>query len=170
MISGFNTVNIHFFTGDIVMRSVLFVCEHNSARSQIAEAYLNRLAADKLMAASAGLEPGTLNSVVVEVLREDGIEIAGKQTQSVFALYKAGKQYDAVITVCSAEVGARCPIFPGRVLRRHWSFADPSRFQGSPEDIRQQTRIIRDKIKQKVAELIGEYDRLGMKLFMPPAA
>jgi len=151
------------------MRTILFICEHNSARSQMAQAYLNHYADGTLQAESAGLEPGTLNPLVVEALREDGIDIAGAPTRSVFDLYKQGKQYDAVITVCSPEVSRKCPIFPGRVLRQNWAFDDPWSFIGPPEERLQQTRVVRDQIKRKVREFITAYREQGLKLFIQPA-
>ena len=148
------------------MRNVLFICEHNSARSQMAEAYLNHFATGKLQAESAGLEPGTLNPIVVEVLREDTIDISTNSTTSVFDLYKSGNHYDFVIVVCSEKAGARCPIFPGRVLRLHWPFDDPSAFQGTRDDILRQTREVRDAIKEKIIAFIGEYEEKGLKMFL----
>ena len=148
------------------MRKLLFICEHNSARSQMAEAYLNFFAKGKLLAESAGLEPGTLNSDVVDVLKEEGIDISMKKTQGVFELFKQQKQYDAIIAVCSPAVSARCPIFPGRAKRFNWPFDDPSKLSGSREEILAQTRAIRDQIKQQVLSLIREYEEMGLKLFM----
>ena len=132
------------------MSSVLFLCVHNSARSQMAEAYLKKFGGDAVLAESAGLEPGKLNPYVVRALREDGIDISGKQTRSVFDLYKAGKTYRYVITVCSKEAADRCPIFPGRTERLHWPFPDPSTFTGSEDAIMAQVREVRDAIKEKV--------------------
>lgn len=148
------------------MRKILFICEHNSARSQMAEAYLNFFAEGRLLAESAGLEPGTLNSYVVDVLKEEGIDISTKKTQGVFELFKQQKQYDAIIAVCSPAVSARCPIFPGRAKRFNWPFDDPSKLSGSREEILAQTRTIRDQIKQQVLSLIREYEEMGLKFFM----
>jgi arsenate reductase len=148
------------------MRKILFICEHNSARSQIAEAYLNLFADDRLFAESAGLEPGSLNSYAVEVLKEEGIDISAHKTKGVFELFKQQKQYDVIITVCSPAVNAKCPIFPGRVKRLNWPFDDPSRFTGSREEILAQTRTVRDQIKNKVLSLIREYEETGLKLFI----
>ena len=148
------------------MINVLFICEHNSARSQMAEAYLNTLAEGKMRADSAGLEPGSLNSYVVEVLKEEGIDITGNKTQSVFEIYKEGKQYDFVIAVCSAAVSARCPIFPGRTIRLNWPFADPSLFSGSDKEILQGTRTVRDGIKIKIQGFVDEYKEKGLKIFL----
>lgn len=136
------------------MNSVLFVCVHNSARSQMAEAYLKQFGGDRFEVESAGLEPGTLNPYVVEVLAEDGIDISGKKTQDVFDLFRAGKTYRFVITVCSREAEERCPIFPGAVVRYNWPFDDPARFQGSSEEILERTRLVRDAIKERVREFV----------------
>lgn len=148
------------------MREILFICEHNSARSQIAEAYLNHYGADRLHAESAGLEPGTLNPYVVAVLGEEGLDISSNETKSVFELYKRQKQFDAVITVCSPKVSSMCPIFPGRVLRLNWPFDDPSQLAGRPEEILDKTRVIRNSIREKVLSFIREYDEKGLKLFI----
>lgn len=132
------------------MTKVLFLCVHNSARSQMAEAYLNKFAGDRIKAESAGLEPGTLNPYVVRVLAEDGIDITGKETRSVFDLFKAEQQYHIVVTVCDKEAAERCPIFPGLAEKLHWPFPDPSRFTGSDEEIMSRTREVRDMIKEAV--------------------
>jgi arsenate reductase len=136
------------------MKKVLFLCVHNSARSQIAEAYLRQLGGNDFEVESAGLEPGTLNPYVVRALKEDGIDISGKKTQDVFELYKAGRRYSCVITVCSREAAERCPIFPGRTMRLHWPFSDPAAFQGSDDEIMAQVREVRDAIREKVREFV----------------
>jgi arsenate reductase len=134
-------------------KRVLFVCVHNSARSQIAEAYPNALAGDRFEAMSAGLEPGTLNPLVVEVMKEVGIDISQNQTKSAFDLYKKGELFSYVITVCDAASAEMCPLFPGLVTAQiHWSFADPSSFTGTHEEKLAQTRLVRDAIKTKIEE------------------
>jgi len=138
-------------------KRVLFVCIHNSARSQMAEAFLNRLGGDLFEAESAGLEPGQLNPVVVEVMKEIGYDLSQNKTKSVFDLYKAGKTYDYVVTVCDPEAAEKCPIFPGKVTRLHWGFKDPSSFRGSDEEKRAFTRQVRDEIKQAVEAFIKTY-------------
>ena len=138
------------------MNSVLFLCVHNSARSQMAEAYLKKFAGEVFQAESAGLEPGKLNPYVVRVLQEDGIDISSNKTQSVFELYKAGRLYRYVITVCSKEAAERCPIFPGRTERLYWPFPDPSAFTGSDEEIMTQVRAVRDEIEAKVRAFVEE--------------
>lgn len=138
---------------------VLFVCVHNSARSQMAEAYLNYFGGDKFFAESAGLEPGVLNPYVVKVMKEDGIDISGNKTKSVFDFYKQGKLYSYVITVCEQEAAEKCPIFPGAGKRLHLSFPDPSKFTGTEEEILNKVREVRDEIKEKIKEFIRNYKK-----------
>ena len=131
-------------------RAVLFICVHNSARSQMAEAFLTETCPEEFEAFSAGFEPGTLNPNVVEVMRELGIDISGKQTHAVFEFYKSGKCFDYAITVCDQATAERCPIFPGIAERLHWSFPDPSAIQGTREEKLAGTRAIRDSIKAQI--------------------
>jgi len=138
------------------MTRVLFLCVHNSARSQMAEAYLKSLGGAELEVESAGLEPGKLNPYVVRALREDGIDISTHATQSVFDLYKAGRRYHYVITVCSKEAADRCPTFPGITQRLHWPFPDPSTFTGTDEEIMAKVREVRDAMRGKVREFAGQ--------------
>ncbi|HAO19724.1 MAG: low molecular weight phosphatase family protein [Desulfobacteraceae bacterium IS3] len=135
---------------------VLFVCIHNSARSQIAEAYVRQLGGDRFEAESAGFEPGKLNPLVVEVMKEAEIDISDHKTKSVFEFFKQGRLYDYVITVCDESSGQQCPIFPGIVKRIHWSFPDPSSFDGTYEEKLAQTRNVRDQIRKAVENLIKE--------------
>lgn len=135
---------------------VLFVCIHNSARSQIAEAYLKHFAGDRFYVESAGLEPGTLNPFVVKVMQEDGIDISGNKTKSVFELFKQGRMYGYVIAVCDKEAAERCPIFPGVCTRLSWSFSDPSALTGTYEEKLAGTRNIRDEIKQAIIQWVDE--------------
>src|SRR5215468_8611596 len=92
---------------------VLFICIHNSARSQMAEAFLNQQCAGEFEASSAGLELGKLNPIVVEAMQEIGIDISRNQTKAVFDMYKSGKTFAYVITVCDETSAERCPIYPG---------------------------------------------------------
>jgi arsenate reductase (thioredoxin) len=135
---------------------VLFVCIHNSARSQMAEAFLNKYGEGKYKAESAGLEPGKLNPNVVRVMQEIGIDLSEKGTQSVFDLFRRGSLYNAVITVCDGASAEQCPIFPGRVKRVAWSFEDPSAFKGTEEEVLQHTREIRDEIETAMQDFIKE--------------
>ncbi len=137
-------------------KRVLFVCIHNSARSQMAEAWLNQLCPDCFEAHSAGLTPGTLNPLVVEAMREVGIDISNRKTQAVFDLFKSGKLFAYVITVCDEASAERCPIFPGVTQRLHWSFPDPSALSGTREQKMERVREIRDLIKRRVEEWCAE--------------
>lgn len=138
------------------MIKVLFVCIHNSARSQMAEAFANLLGKGRMIAESAGLEPGRLNPFVVEAMKEKGIDISSNVTKSVFDFYRSGKKYDYVVTVCDEASGEKCPIFPGVNERIHWSFKDPSSFKGTNEEILESTRLVRDEIENKVFEWAKE--------------
>jgi len=135
---------------------VLFVCVHNSARSQMAEAFLSMLAGDRFSASSAGLEPGTLNPLAVEVMREAGLDISRNHTKSVFDLYKRDELFAYVIAVCDAEAAQRCPTFPGITRTLIWSFPDPASFTGSWEERLSKTRRVRDAIRAKVGEFIKD--------------
>ncbi|MDD5198446.1 MAG: arsenate reductase ArsC [Terrimicrobiaceae bacterium] len=129
---------------------ILFVCIHNSARSQMAEAFLAAACSERFEAASAGLEPGTLNPLVVEVMAEVGIDLSKKGTQAVFELSKQGRIYSHVITVCDEASAERCPIFVGVTQRLHWSFPDPSALTGTREERLAGTRRIRDAIRAQI--------------------
>lgn len=148
------------------MIRVLFVCEHNSARSQIAEAYLKKYGGDKFHAESAGIEPGNLNPYVVESMLEDGIDISGATTDSVIKYFQEERQYEVVITVCSPEVDKRCPIFPGKALRMNRPFPDPSQLEGDKGEIISQIRPIREAIKTEIKNFIEAYQTKGLKIFV----
>jgi len=143
----------------VTKHRVLFVCVHNSARSQMAEELLRKAAGDRLEAESAGLEPGVLNPYAVAALREEGIDISGKKTVSAFDLLKQGRYYTYVITVCDETSAETCPIFPGCRERFHWSFPDPSKFTGTDEEILGRVREVRDSIKEKIAAWVEAVER-----------
>ncbi len=129
---------------------VLFMCVHNSARSQMAEAWLNHLHGDQFEAQSAGLEPGPLNPLAVKVMQEVGIDISGKHPQRVFDLVKASEVFPYAIAVCDQTNAERCPIFPGFTKHLKWSFPDPAAVIGSEEEKLEKVREIRDAIKAKI--------------------
>lgn len=138
---------------------VLFVCLHNSARSQMAEAFLNSLAGDKFFAESAGLEIGIINPYVVQVMQEEGIDISQNKIDSVFEFYKQGRLYEYVIAVCDAANAERCPIFPGVSHRLNWSFPNPAEFEGAEEEILAETRKVRDMIKDEIGKFVEIYSK-----------
>ena len=142
-------------------KKILFICVHNSARSQMAEAFLNLICSDYFEAQSAGLEPGTLNPLAVEVMSEVGIDISENKTQSVFDVFKSGQFFPYVITVCDETSAGRCPIFPGITKRLHWSFPDPAALTGSYEERLKGARTIRDQIRGRVQGWCDEMCALG---------
>jgi arsenate reductase len=131
---------------------VLFVCIHNSARSQMAEAWLNHLYGVRFEAHSAGLEAGTLNSLAVAAMKEVGIDISHKKTQTVFSLFHKGELFSYVITVCDETSAEQCPVFPGATKRLHWSFPDPAALVGTDEEKLSAIRSIRDNIRHTVVD------------------
>ena len=139
------------------MTKVLFLCVHNSARSQMAEAFLKKHGGGRFEVESAGLEPGKLNPYGVRAMAEVGIDIAGNPTKSVFDLFDAKKVFQVVVTVCSKEAAERCPIFPGLAERHHWPFDDPSSFKGTDEEIMARVRSVRDEIEDAVMTFIKEH-------------
>jgi arsenate reductase (thioredoxin) len=131
-------------------KKVLFICVHNSARSQMAEAFLNLICPDYFEAHSAGLEPGVLNPLAVEAMCEMGVDISGKKTQGVFDVFKSGEFFQFVITVCDETSAERCPIFPGVTQRLHWSFPDPAALGGTHDERLEGVRKIRDQIRARI--------------------
>jgi arsenate reductase (thioredoxin) len=129
---------------------VLFICVHNSARSQMAAAWLNDICGDHFEAESAGLEPGELNPLAVQVMNEVGIDISNNQPQAVFDVFKRGQIFAYVITVCDETSAEKCPILPGVTNRLHWSFPDPSALVGTQQERLQGARQIRDHIRARI--------------------
>jgi arsenate reductase len=128
---------------------VLFVCTHNSARSQMAEALLRDLGGDRFEVESAGLEPEKVSPLAVIAMCEIGIDISGAKPQSVFEMFKQGRRFHYVIAVCD-DAAERCPIFPAVVERIHWSFQDPSSFTGSETERLARTVQVRDEIRAAI--------------------
>lgn len=131
-------------------RAILFVCIHNSARSQMAEAFVNARYGDRFTASSAGLQAGTLNPIVVRAMREAGIDISGNRTKTVDDADVRARAYDVVVTVCDEASAEACPIYPTTGARLHWGFPDPSSFTGSDEERLARTREVRDAIAARV--------------------
>lgn len=133
-------------------KKVLFICVHNSFRSQIAEAWLNQICGHEFEAQSGGLEQGTVDPLAIEAMREVGIDVSKKSTRTVFDIWKSGVAFAYVMTVCSEmERKARaCPIFPGVTVMLSWPFPDPSTLRGSEAARLEQARHIRDAIKARI--------------------
>jgi thioredoxin type arsenate reductase len=138
-------------------KRILFVCIHNSARSQMAEAFVNQMCRGSYEAHSAGLEPGVLNPLVVEAMQEVGIDISTAKTKSVAEMLAGGPAFTRVVTVCDEASAERCPTFPGGAERDHWGFPDPSTLAGTHEERLVAVRRIRDDIRHRV----GQWCRLA---------
>lgn len=134
---------------------VLFICGHNSGRSQIAEAFLKDVAGDKIQVESAGLEPKPINPLVVEVMQEIGHDLSEAKSDSVFEFFKEGRLYDYVFTVCDETAAGQCPVFPGITKRYHWPFKDPEALSGTHEEKLAALREIRDQIREKVMDWLA---------------
>jgi arsenate reductase (thioredoxin) len=147
-----------------VKKKVLFICVHNSARSQMAAALLNEVCGEFFEAESAGLEPGTLNALAVEALQEIGIDISGNETQSVFDVFKSGQLFAFAITVCSEAESKGCPIFAGVTTRLHWPFDDPSQFIGTHEEKIAKTRKLLKEIRAKIEEFCEEHCEVELQI------
>jgi len=135
---------------------VLFVCTHNSARSQMAETFLNAIGRGRFEAESAGLEPRDIHPLVVEVMKEIGFDLSNKKPSSVLDFFKQGRLYHHVIFVCDKSTEEQCPIFPGLGKRHSWPFQDPTKVEGTHEQKLERTRKIRDEIKVRIERWIAE--------------
>ncbi len=131
---------------------VLFVGVENSGASQMCEALLNFYASERFEVQSAGLEPGTINPLVVKVMAEIDIDISQNKIRNVFDLWRTGALFQWVVTLCDEETAARCPRFPGTTGRLHWAFADPAKVTGSHEEKLQKLRAIREQMAAKIQE------------------
>jgi arsenate reductase len=130
-------------------RRVLFICTHNSARSQMAEGLLRHLGGGRFETFSAGTEATHVRPLAIKAMGELGIDISGQQSKTLDRYLN--EPFDEVITVCdtAAEV---CPVFPGAVRRRHWSFEDPSRATGNEAEQMEVYRRVRDEIRSRIEE------------------
>ncbi len=141
------------------MKKVLFICGHNSGRSQMAEALLSKMGGSEFTVKSAGLQPANaVNPLVKEVMQELGIDMAGQTPKSAFDLFKSGELFTHVITVCDKETDDNCPIYPGIQRRENWPFPDPEKLAGTHEEKLTELRKIRDDIKNRIAEYFGVDD------------
>jgi len=131
---------------------VLFVCTHNSARSQMAEGFLRYLGGSAFEAHSAGTEPGELHPLAVAVMAKEGIDISGQRAKSVDDFVQ--QRFDYVITVCD-DANEACPFFPNAASRLHWSIPNPSAAEGTHEERLAVFREVRDGIRARVRELLA---------------
>ena len=126
---------------------VLFLCTHNSARSQMAEGYLRALGGDRFDVESAGTIPGVLNPFAVQAMAEDGVDIALHRAKTVEAF--VNEPFDIVITVCD-DAAEACPTFPNAKTRLHWSFRDPSTAWGDDDEKFAVFERVRDEIRARI--------------------
>jgi arsenate reductase len=132
-------------------KTVLFLCTHNSARSQMAEAFLNTLHGDRYEAQSAGITPTKINPYVVKAMAEIGINVSKNRSKSIEEF--RGENFNYVFTVCDSA-RERCPFFPGEKVI-HKAFEDPSQFKGSEENIMKGVRQVREEIREWVKKTFG---------------
>ena len=137
-------------------RRVLFLCTHNSARSQMAEGLLRHLAGDRFEVMSAGTEATSVRSEAIEAMSELGVDISGQESKTLERYL--GEPFDYVVTVCD-DANEACPVFPGAENRLHWSFQDPSRAEGSEENRLEVFRKVRDEIQTRISEELLAGDR-----------
>jgi arsenate reductase len=133
---------------------VLFLCTGNSARSQMAEAFLRRYAGDRFEVHSAGLEPRPINPYTVEVMEEIGLDLGDQRSKSLLD-YFMKTHIGYLVTVCS-NAEEECPIMPGLGTRLYWPFEDPAAFQGTEEEKLGKFREVRDQIDQRIQTWLRE--------------
>jgi len=133
-------------------RRALFLCTHNSARSQMAEGFLKHLAGDRFEAYSAGMEATHVRPLAIRAMDEIGVDISGQESKTLDRYL--GEPFDYVITVCD-DANEACPFFPGARNRLHWSFEDPSQAEGSEEERLAVFRSVRDRIRDRVLVELG---------------
>jgi arsenate reductase (thioredoxin) len=138
--------------GGMTRRRVLFLCTHNSARSQMAEGFLRHVAGDRLEVASAGTEATRVHPLAVRAMAEVDIDLSTHSSKTVDTLLD--RPWDYVITVCDSA-NERCPVFPGHTRRLHWSFADPSQATGSADERLATFRRVRDEIRARLKDWLA---------------
>jgi arsenate reductase len=126
---------------------VLFLCTHNSARSQMAEGLLRHLAGNHFEVMSAGTEATHVRPLAIRAMDELGIDISGQESKTLDRYL--GDTFDYVITVCD-DANEACPVFPGAKRRLHWSFEDPAQARGSEEERLRVFQSVRDEIKERI--------------------
>jgi arsenate reductase len=126
---------------------ILFLCTHNSARSQMAEGLLRHLGGDRFAAFSAGTTATHVRPLAIRAMTELGIDIAGQESKTLDRYL--GEPFDAVITVCD-DANETCPVFPGATRRLHWSLPDPARATGSEEAQLAVYRRVRDDLRARI--------------------
>lgn len=134
-------------------RQVLFLCTHNSCRSQMAEGLVNHDFGDRVAAFSAGTEATRVNPLAAKVMAELGIDLSGHSSKVLDEF--DGKNFDYVITLCG-DANEKCPLFFGGVERRHIGFEDPSRLPGDDADVLPEYRRVRDEIRRTMNDFFDK--------------
>lgn len=134
------------------MKRVLFICTHNSARSQMAEALVNHDLAEQVKAFSAGTEPSSVHPLAVAVMRELGIDISNQRSKGLEEF--VGQKFDYVITLCS-QADESCPVFFGGTQKIHMGFLDPAAVTGNEEEKNSAFRTVRDQIRDQILEFLS---------------
>ena len=132
---------------------VLFLCTHNSARSQMAEGLLRHLAGDRFESHSAGTEATRVRPLAIRAMEEIGVDISGQESKTLERYQQ--EPFDYVITVCD-DANEACPFFPGAQSRLHWSFEDPSKAEGTEEERLEVFRLVRDRINERIERELVE--------------
>ncbi|MFO7808368.1 arsenate reductase ArsC [Guyparkeria sp.] len=136
-------------------RRVLFVCIHNSGRSQMAEAFLNELGGPEFVAESAGVDPYPVNPEVIQVMEEIGYDLSGAESDNLVDFFREGRLYEQVIYVCERGTEQDCPLFPGVRQTLHWPYPDPAALSGDEAERLEALRGIRDRIRERVEEWLA---------------
>jgi arsenate reductase len=135
------------------MQKVLFICTHNSARSQMAEGLVNHDLAGKVQAFSAGTEPSSVHPLAIAAMKEVGIDISRHRSKSIDEF--AGEKFDFVITLCD-QAAESCPVFFGGTQRTHMGFPDPSGVEGTEKEKLSFFRKLRDRIRKEVVDFLSK--------------
>jgi arsenate reductase len=141
------------------MKTVLFLCTGNAARSQMAEGWVNARLAGEWRAFSAGLEPKGLDPQAVLALAEIGVDISGQRSKHVDEF--VGRRFDLVVTLCD-DAAARCPVWPGAARKKHVPFADPGRVRaggGGEAEVLAVMRGVRDEMLRQLPEMLQQFER-----------
>lgn len=137
---------------------VLFLCVHNSARSQMAEGLLNHFYGDRYQAFSAGSEPRSVQPRAVQVMAELGIDISRQRSKSLKEFH--GQYFDLVVSTCEQARGA-CPLFPSDAEKLYWDLPDPAQAEGDEEEKLTAYRRVREELKRLIGEMVGEWKDIG---------
>lgn len=134
---------------------VLFLCTGNSARSQMAEAFVRKYGGDRFEPHSAGLEPKGVNPLTIKVMEEVGVDISGQVSKGI-ETYLGKSHFKYLVTVCD-DADKNCPtVWPGVNTRMHWSFEDPARLEGTEEEKLAKFREVRDLIERSIKQWVAE--------------